>query len=269
MLKQLVIPFLISAIPLPLDNVFVKEIDVIFSRFIWNNKTPRISRKNLYIERDKGGLGLPNVYKYYIAFNSRYPLKWGYGSESRDDGKLWNRRYYELKNKVTLQGLWYAPLCKNIDNPLISFSCSIAKILQNLINLKVSNSPNVPLWNNYRFTLDNKPLRNEAWETKGIRTLKDMINPHDRKLQTFAQLKAAYGVENKDYLKYMQIRSQLTRYLEEVVTIPALTDVESGLNSLVRQKNKIASKVYKLINKTNGNNRRGVERQWEIDMGIS
>lgn len=40
------------------------------------------SRKNLYVDREK--CGLPNVYKYYIASNSRHTLKWGYGFNSRD-----------------------------------------------------------------------------------------------------------------------------------------------------------------------------------------
>lgn len=45
------------------------------------------------------------------------------------------------------------------------------------------------------------------------------------------QLKAAYGIENKDFLKYLQIRSQLTRHLGEIVMIPRLTETESKLES--------------------------------------
>ena len=273
-LKMNVLPritFLIAAIPLPLDTSFFKEVDTIFRKFIWNNKTPRISRKNLYIDREKGGLGLPNVYKYYIAFNSRYPLKWGYGFNSRDT--RWESIEQEaldmVKDKVSLQGLWYSPICRNIDNPLIRFSCSIVKTFQNLIDFKVTNSPSVPLWNNYKFVLNGRPLRNDVWESKGIRTLDDMKNPQDGKLRTFTQLKAVYGIENRDFLKYMQIRSQLTRYLGEAVTIPRLTDTESKLELMVRQKDKIASKVYKWINNTSGDDWSGVQRNWETDMGIS
>lgn len=51
---------------------------------------------------------------------------------------------------------------------------------------------------------------------KGIKTL-DIRNLCDRKLRTFVQLKAAYGIENKDDLKYMQIILQWTKYLEEAV----------------------------------------------------
>ena len=264
-IKMNIIPritFLVAAIPLPFDNCFFKEIDTLLRDFIWNNKAPRISRKNLYVDREKGGLGLPNMYKYYVAFNSRYPLKWGYGSESRDT--RWESIEQEildgLNEGISLQGLWYAPFCKNIDNPLIKFSCSIAKTFQNMIHFKGCDSPKIPLWNNYRFTLNGRPLRNEVWDSKGIRFLEDIINQHDRKLKTFEQLKITYGIEGEDYLKYMQIRSQLTRYLGEAVTFPKVTGTESKLELTINQKVKIASKMYKLINNTSGDKWKAVQR---------
>lgn len=52
-----------AAIPLPLDKKFLKEIEVLFRNVIWNNKTPRVSVKNMYVDGDMGGLSLPNVYK--------------------------------------------------------------------------------------------------------------------------------------------------------------------------------------------------------------
>lgn len=71
-LKMNVLPritFLIAAIPLPFDNSFFKEVDTIFREFIWNHKTPRVSRKNLYVDREKGGLGLSNVYTVSITLH--------------------------------------------------------------------------------------------------------------------------------------------------------------------------------------------------------
>lgn len=123
---------------------------------------------------------------------------------------------------------------------MIKFSCSIAKTFQNLIHFKGSDSPKIPLWNNCRFTLNGRPLRNEVWDSKGIRILEDIINQHDRKLKTFEQLKIAYGIKGEDYLKYMHIRSQLTRYLGEAVTFPKVTDTESKLELTINQKVKIA-----------------------------
>lgn len=41
-------------------------------------KPPRINHSKLMLDRNKGGLGFPDIYKYYIAFNARYPQKWAY-----------------------------------------------------------------------------------------------------------------------------------------------------------------------------------------------
>lgn len=73
----------------------------------------------------------------------------------------------------------------------------MVKTFQNLVHFNVKNSPNAPLWNNYRFTLNGKPFTNDEREAKGISTLDDLGNIKDRKLRTFAQLKALYGIEDE------------------------------------------------------------------------
>ena len=85
----------------------------------------------------------------------------------------------------SLQGLWYVPPCK-IDNPLIQFSCSITKLFR--IRLIFSNSFSVPLWNNYRFAQNGRPLINDTSKSKGLIILEDMRNPHDGKLRTLSNL---------------------------------------------------------------------------------
>lgn len=55
----------------------------------------------------------------------------------------------------------------------------------------------LPIWNNYRLTLNGKPFTNDKREAKGISTLDGLGNLKDRKLRTFAQLKALYGIEDE------------------------------------------------------------------------
>lgn len=47
----------------------------------------------------------------------------------------------------------------------------------------------------------------------------------------------------------MQIRSQLTKFLGEAANTPKLIDTEVSLESMVKHKYKIASELYKMINK--------------------
>lgn len=60
--------FLTAAIPLPIE----KHPSLFFKTSI---KPHGVGSKNLCIDRERGGLCLPDSYSYYIAFNLRYPLK--------------------------------------------------------------------------------------------------------------------------------------------------------------------------------------------------
>ena len=67
-----------SSILLKFPPSWFKEINKLFSGFLWTDKKPRISNKKLNNPRIKGGLGLPDIHQYYITFNSRYPLQSAY-----------------------------------------------------------------------------------------------------------------------------------------------------------------------------------------------
>lgn len=58
-----------------------------------------------------------------------------------------------------------------------------------------------------------------------MRSIYNLRNPNNSKPQP--QLQDVYGFKNEDFLKHIQIRSQLTKYLGEKLTIPKLTDSPS------------------------------------------
>lgn len=77
--------YLFQALPIAIPKYYFKQIHSLLVRFIWANKHPRISRALLTIPKQKGGLAVPDMYKYYqAAFLSRL-IDW---SRHRD-GKLW------------------------------------------------------------------------------------------------------------------------------------------------------------------------------------
>uniref|UniRef100_H3A4B2 Uncharacterized protein n=1 Tax=Latimeria chalumnae TaxID=7897 RepID=H3A4B2_LATCH len=59
----------------------------IFLKFLWEDKKPRIAWIKLLRKRGQGGLGVPNLYYYYLAANIIYPLTWAFGE--RMDLKIW------------------------------------------------------------------------------------------------------------------------------------------------------------------------------------
>uniref|UniRef100_A0A668ALJ7 Reverse transcriptase domain-containing protein n=1 Tax=Myripristis murdjan TaxID=586833 RepID=A0A668ALJ7_9TELE len=78
-LKMNVLPrlnFLVSSIPLFIQKSWFDNINKMFSSFLWNNKKPRINWKKLSLPRDKGGLGIPDVYLYYLKSRDKGSWDW-------------------------------------------------------------------------------------------------------------------------------------------------------------------------------------------------
>lgn len=115
-LKMNILPklsFLFSSIPLQFPQHWLKEVNSLFSGFLWRNKKPRMNHKKLTRYRYRGGLGVPDIYLYYLPYNARYPLSWGY----KNGGTIGSWKWLEEKivlahNSVTLPALWFYPRAK-------------------------------------------------------------------------------------------------------------------------------------------------------------
>ncbi len=73
-IKMSILPtflYLFQSIPLPLPNTFLSTLKKAFTRFIWNNKQPRLHLFLLYLPYDGGGLQVPNIKLYYWAAHLR------------------------------------------------------------------------------------------------------------------------------------------------------------------------------------------------------
>lgn len=97
----------------------------------------------------------------------------------------------------------------------------------------------------------------------------DFMGPNDRKLLTFAQAKDKYNLQDKDFLAYMQIRAQLSGHLAQTVIIPKPSNLEGDLQNIIRDKRKIISKIYKLLNGSQVNKWGGLQSIWERHFGIT
>lgn len=69
-IKMSILPkflYLFQSIPLPLSASFFSTLNKTFTKFIWNNKQPRLRLSLLYLPYERGGLRVPNVKLYYWA----------------------------------------------------------------------------------------------------------------------------------------------------------------------------------------------------------
>lgn len=120
-IKMNVLPrllFLFNMIPLSPNKTFFKEINSIITKFIWNNKRPRIKLKTLQKTPAKGGLAFPNIQLYFWACQLRSLKTW----LKVDSDIAWRNIESSAVHPHRLQDLLFTGLpkkVKKIDNRIV------------------------------------------------------------------------------------------------------------------------------------------------------
>lgn len=70
------INYLLQALPIRIPLKYFKQLDMLFNRFLWNSKGPRLNLSKLQKPVEEGGLGIPNSLLYYYAFGLRHLAHW-------------------------------------------------------------------------------------------------------------------------------------------------------------------------------------------------
>lgn len=154
-------------IPLKIPEYWFKEIRKLFIMFLWGNKKTRIGLNKLTKHRNKGGLGIPEIFTYYLAFNGKYPTQWAYNERYEVGSWMWPEQQRQDSNKqISISSMWYCANQINIKSPVLSFSCEIAKIIQKKCVINGLALPSCPLWEKPLFTAGGKTLINKTGKVK-------------------------------------------------------------------------------------------------------
>lgn len=125
-------------------------------------------------------------------------------------------------------------------NPLITFSCEVAKVFQKCLKTTGLSLPSCPLWNNPSFMAGTNPLTNNIWQCKKLTCLGQVIR--DGKIIPFQELKTEFMLDYTRIFQYFQIRSILQSHSFE--NMNELLD--SQLKSLSNSRRTV-SKLYKML----------------------
>lgn len=68
--------FLFQSLPIRVPASTFRMLNKLLSKYIWQKKKPRVRLKTLLLPKYKGGLGLPNLKKYYWASQLRIFVHW-------------------------------------------------------------------------------------------------------------------------------------------------------------------------------------------------
>lgn len=178
---------------------------------------------NIYVKhRNKGGLGIPDMYTCYLAFNGKYPMLWAYQEQYEVGSWIWLEQKIvdESKKGISLPSLWYCTKQNtHIKNPIISFSC---EKIQKKCGINGLELQSCPLWENPLFTAGVKTLINKEWKRHNVRNLGQFVQ--QERIIRFNELKTNFNLNDVYFPQYLQLKSISQKFISQGTTLASDKD---------------------------------------------
>lgn len=127
-----------------------------------------------------------------------------------------------------------------LKNPVVSHSVKIWTQIRKHFKWKEC-SVHTPLSNNHTFTPSLSDFTFNHWHLKGIQSIQEMFT--DKIFSTFRQLQEKFNIHNRDFFKYLQIRSYVKKRFPSFPNQPPECIMNSVLLSDPLKRGSI-SKIY-------------------------
>ncbi len=197
-------------LPLSPPPGYFKEINSIISKFIWNDKCPRIKLTTLQHPNSAGGLAVPNFELYYWSFQLKALHNW----VDPQSTVSWRVIEADKVKPNRLQDILFTGTGKKGDNykfgPVVANSIKIWKTVERRIGGPFKFCNSTPLWHNLNLVCGNRPFVQPSWSSLGVNTCGDMYD--NQGLCSFQALRAKFCLPASAYFVFLQLRSALKAY---------------------------------------------------------
>ncbi len=188
----------------------VKEINSIISKFIWNDKCPRIKLTTLQHPNSAGGLAVPNFELYYWSFQLKALHNW----VDPQSTVSWRVIEADKVKPNRLQHILFTGTGKKGDNykfgPVVANSIKIWKTVERRIGGPFKFCNSTPLWHNFNFVCGNRPFVQPSWSSLGVNTCGDIYD--NQGLCSFQTLRTKFCLPASAYFVFLQLPSALKAY---------------------------------------------------------
>ena len=205
--------YLFINIPDP-PHTFLKELDQILFRFLWDGKTNRIKKSTMCKPYEEGGLKMVDIF----AFLSSLKIGW---LRRLTEAKLTSPAWYDLYpalQHLEMFGLDYAEVCsKKIKNQFwLDVIRHYKKLyLTNHLNyVTAEDIKEEPIHYNECIKRDNNSIYIEEWVSKGILRIRDLLD-HDGQLLNYNSFKEKYDVVHTNFLVYAGVVRTIKKFIEK------------------------------------------------------
>ena len=267
-IKMVVAPqfnYISMMIPVTVSDGIFKQYNKLITEFLWNGKRPRIRLKKLLASRDCGGLALPNVELYSIAFEiNKLARHWGtYIScpawVKIEEGLACPFSVMELLSQKNTESQTTG---KNLILRHSQWAWARAHKILGISQYKQSYSS---IWNNPSVCIGKKVFLWQTWLVKGIRAVHDLYR--EQSFMSFEDLKKHFDLTDRgDFWRYLQLRSSvgavfgLRRKEEKENVIQEFLNSPHFLHS--------ASVFYKKMSSIETKMCEGLRVIWQRDFGM-
>ena len=207
-LPKLIYPLTVLNNP-PLN--ILKKIKFEIFNFIWDSKPDKIKRSVIMQDYKNGGLRLINI-DYFIE-----ALKAGWVRRIFDEQNkgIWKEFYLEKFNafggKLIQESNLHIQNCSQITKE----NMFLRDVLAGWCKINNSESTQVItkeiIWNNSQIKCNNKILFYHDWYEKGIKLIEHIYDFRVQRFYTLEQLQNLYNIHQKDFLKYYNIVSNISK----------------------------------------------------------
>ena len=230
LIKMTILPkflYLFTHLPVYIKKSFFNSLESLISSFIWNNKSPRLSRAILQSPKSEGGFNLPNLRYYYWACNTQKILYW---LDDYGDRPAWVGM--ELaSSKCSLHSMVCARFPLDIvaasSNLIVRYSLRIWVQIRKELGL-LGLSMNAPIRDNHMFLPSQTDCAFGIWAKAGLYRLEDLYTQN--LFKSFQDLKTEFNLQPSQFFRYLQVRSFIQKHTSLFPSRPPDSLVDSILS---------------------------------------
>ena len=243
-------------LPLSIPSITFRQLDDVIKHFLWGGKRPRIKLRKLCAHKEEGGLCLPDLRLYYLAFEmAKIARYW----QTADSDAAW----MEIEKEICwpfkpLQ--MYSQKRSNITNPILKHSRDVWTRVHRMFKLTYTLQRYSSLWYNPDVCIGKKPVYWKRWHSNGLGMIDDLFE--EGVFLSYDMLLRKFNLAGNDnFWKFLQIRSCITSKSYNISD-----NVVIDYMKLPLRKRK-ASEFYKIINSSLNNDCNSLRIIWQRDLG--
>lgn len=262
--KMIILPkilYVLRALPIAIPNKVFSQFHSQMSKFIWQNRKPRLSLSTMNRRLQMGGLGLPNLKAYHAAVTLDQIRYWWHMSNSK--------QWVTLESVVANVPNWRAalldpirkiPQSRLISPPAIATLQYWKSLLSGEPPLSGMSQISIPI----KFlSLYIPDLTVASWKERGITTIDRLFD--GRRLRSFSDVQFRYNLPQTDFLKFAQIKHLLADLHSPQGAVPSR--IMSFLQNSPNLRVKGSRIFYDLVTGNDQFTKSSSMIQWEGDLG--